>query len=336
MNALSRTQAAAAIVALWLVYWWSFLGGDAVPYVRDVLVYALPMKHFLVERLSAGEWPQWCPYLGAGTPYLADPANQALYPMNLLYLAAPDALRGLAWSMAAHGLLAALAAYALARALGIARGQRCGVPAALACLVRAGDTGLGRWVAAAGVALACGPRLRVRRLHIVDIGKRDLPVGRGVGTRRARLPGEGRRHGPRPVRVAAAGVALACLVLAGNVIDTAGAIAVAAVIGMAREPAAPMRRLGVLAIATGLAVLLAGAQVLPALELEALSVRAAGLAHDEAVRWSLPPARLLELVQPYVLGSDFADRFLRPALYSVQTRPLKSQDRVHQQTPQSP
>jgi len=76
----SNAAATAAVGALWLAFWWPALVGDAVLYARDLLLFALPAKQYLVERLAALELPQWTPLVSGGLPFAADPANQVFYP----------------------------------------------------------------------------------------------------------------------------------------------------------------------------------------------------------------------------------------------------------------
>ena len=123
------------VLSAWALSWWPVLGGAHRLIARDLQVYAAPMKHYLRERLLAGELPLWNPWLGAGLPSLADPANQTLYPLNALILLAGDSASGLSGFILAHALLAPLAFLVLARSL------RVGPGAALAGALLYGASG---------------------------------------------------------------------------------------------------------------------------------------------------------------------------------------------------
>ena len=73
------------ILAIWMVFWWPVISGDAYLYIRDLSLFAVPMKYFTVERFGAGELPMWIPYVSGGMPFLADPSNQVLYPLNVVF-----------------------------------------------------------------------------------------------------------------------------------------------------------------------------------------------------------------------------------------------------------
>lgn len=62
---------------------------------RDAFQFFLPIKQYIIERLSSGELPQWFPYEGLGRPLLAIPVTGVFHPFTLLYWLFPvhDAYR---------------------------------------------------------------------------------------------------------------------------------------------------------------------------------------------------------------------------------------------------
>ena len=87
---------------------------------RDAFRFYLPLKQHLIERLSAGELPQWFPYEGLGRPFIGVAHTGVFHPFTALYflLPVPDAYRA---STLLSCLLAAVGAYALGRTLGFSR-----------------------------------------------------------------------------------------------------------------------------------------------------------------------------------------------------------------------
>ncbi len=136
-------RAAAVYLVMTAVFFWPVLAGRLITQSGDMLFMApwdvlrpselaTPgnrmlddqsrefLSFFEVARqsLARGELPLWNPYILAGTPLLADSQSALLYPLNLGHylLAAP-------WGFTVSSLLkvflTALAAYALARRLGV-------------------------------------------------------------------------------------------------------------------------------------------------------------------------------------------------------------------------
>ncbi len=99
---------------------WPLIRGTGTLYTRDVLTSHLPLKVSQAEALRRGELPLIDPYRAGGQPLLGNPNALPLYPDNLLYLAAPTL-----WALNAHFwlhlLLAPAAFYWLGRAWGLSR-----------------------------------------------------------------------------------------------------------------------------------------------------------------------------------------------------------------------
>lgn len=120
--------------------WWSWASGDVVagvvlaaiaaPYAAylmvggtivgtDAAVPLYPLYGLLGERLGAGEWPWWDPYVLSGLPLAADPQSGWLYlPVMLLFGVLPLAAAANALLLL-HIVLAVAGVYVLARTLRI-------------------------------------------------------------------------------------------------------------------------------------------------------------------------------------------------------------------------
>jgi len=97
------------------VFYYKLWSPGLVVLSRDAFRLFLPLKQYLVERLSAGELPQWFPYEAMGRPFIGLPTS-VFHPFTALHLilSVPDAYRA---SVLASCLLAALGAFALGRVL---------------------------------------------------------------------------------------------------------------------------------------------------------------------------------------------------------------------------
>lgn len=130
-----KARAAAALVgagALLLVYGDVLLGRAFV--YSDALLVHWPAKARFVDRLLAGELPEWYPFDGLGTSYLGAGATGLLHPFVALHLLLPH---GLALSL---GLVLAHA-FAIAGTFKLLRRWRCDEAAALAGALAFGLSG---------------------------------------------------------------------------------------------------------------------------------------------------------------------------------------------------
>ncbi|MDI6752617.1 MAG: YfhO family protein [bacterium] len=95
----------------------------------DMGRYFYPIKHLTLSFIKEGIFLLWNPYLFCGTPLLANPQSQILYPPSiLLYIAGP--CLGLNLFIFFHLLLAGFSTYLLARQMGLEHPSSF-----LACLV---------------------------------------------------------------------------------------------------------------------------------------------------------------------------------------------------------
>ena len=107
---------AAVLIGLTLVFYHGLWLPDLVLIKRDAFRFYLPLKQYLIERLSAGELPQWFPYEALGRSFIGVAHTGAFHPFTALsfVFSISDAYRA---STLISCLLAALGTYALGRAL---------------------------------------------------------------------------------------------------------------------------------------------------------------------------------------------------------------------------
>jgi membrane protein YfhO len=248
-------------------------------YLRDVVQNHAPVRQMVTDRLRAGDLPLWDPLHGGGMPLLANPNHLIAHPITVLFLALPFDVAFTA-SIVLQFVLLAAGGYLLARALPVGR------PAAT--------------LAAAVLALS-GPAASLASQQNVLSAFAWLPLAlwgfvRGIERWRA-------------VPIATAGVASAVILSTGEAASTLALLAYAPLLALMTTPApdtpqAPPARRGALRIAAlfVIAGLVAAVQIVPAAQLIALSPRAAGLDPAEAMKWSLAPARMAEIVLPRLFG----------------------------------
>ena len=260
-------------------------------WLRDMLVFAYPLKAYLRQRLLHGELALWNPRLGLGRPFLGVVQPGVLYPLNVVLLLPYP--RGVDAFFALHAFVAAFGARAWCRA----RGD-------------------GETAATFGGALFALSGYYVSQL----VGNGSFAVGA------AWIPWALAAHaralaGTLSSRRAIAAVAgcLGLMVLGGDPQAAwfAGVLSTTQALGAGgRRPLA--RGLVVVAAAALLAAALAAAQLLPALEVAAVG-RPGGVPLADASHWSFPPIRLVELVWPAAFGPYYSERWPIHALYDEGT-----------------
>jgi hypothetical protein len=234
---------------------------------RDTDRLFAPVRTLVVEELRSGRLPLWNPHEGTGKPLFAEGFHSVLHPVSLLGAAvAPSSIDFL---ILAYLVAAALGAFVLARTLGAS------LPAS----------------SCAGLAFALSgysTSMTGNLLYLAGLSALPWPVAA------ARAAGAGARWGP-----VAVALATACAFLTGEA-QVAG-IGVALGVLLAAEAGGPRgvgRALG--GVVAG--ALLAGVQIAATLEILPRTMRSVELSPWEKVRWSLPPARLLEFVVPGLFG----------------------------------
>ncbi|TAL11963.1 MAG: hypothetical protein EPO02_02965 [Nitrospirae bacterium] len=108
--------AVAALCIIILAFYYGLWWPDLVLIKRDAFRLFLPIKQYLVQRLSTGELPQWFPYDALGRPFIGATHTGVFHPLNVLYFVfpAPDAYRA---SILISCLLAATGAFLFSRTL---------------------------------------------------------------------------------------------------------------------------------------------------------------------------------------------------------------------------
>ncbi len=116
----STGVAVAGLCTLVLLFYNRLWLPDLVLIKRDAYWTHLPAKQYMVERLSAGELPQWFPFEALGHPFIGTTITGLFHPFTVLYLLMPptDAYRV---ATLISCLLAALGAFALGRVLHFSR-----------------------------------------------------------------------------------------------------------------------------------------------------------------------------------------------------------------------
>jgi len=256
-------------------------------YIRDLTLFAMPMKAYMTERLASAELPLWTPHVSAGMPFLADIANQVFYPLNVIFAVISPVREALTWFVVVHDLLAMIAFYWLCRSRGHSRGVAVwgGLAYGLTGYVLSITDNVNLLPAVAWVPAALAA-------HSLAIARRSAPLS------------------------AVSALCLAAIVLAGDLMNAA--LAWALLLFLCVEAAAKERAAGGmgwvaalrspvarLATATILTAMITAVQVLPAVELTLVSTRDAGLAYEEVSKWSFPVARVIELVQPFFFAANY-------------------------------
>ena len=220
------------------------------------------------ETILAGELPYWNRWIGGGQPLAPNPAYQVFYPPSLLILL-PSFTYGFNLFLLLHLFIAAIGMYALLRSM------EAGPPASVA----------------AALSFALGAVLAVHDFLPIVTTLAWLPWT-CLFARRFLV------HGTRR-DFALAALFLGVQVLLGEI---AVLLQTGAILGLYALDKRRARGVAVVALLCVVAVLVAMVQFLPAVDHARDSVRARGFEFARVVSWSMPAARLAELVNPNVLG----------------------------------
>lgn len=249
--------------------------------LSDVVFQGYPFRAWFIERLRAGEFPLWHPDILTGHPIAGDGVAQIFYPLRLLLAPLPVPF-AMSLSAAIHLCIAGAGAYGFCRALGASR------PAALL-------GGLTYELSGVLIVWLSFPQRQSTTSWI--------PAVLWATTALTARPGV------RPLVGLAASLAL--LWLGGMFQFAAYASLLAAAFALfrcadrflaERDARALLRRLASLAAAALLGLMLAAPQLLPAVELAALSHREP-LTADYAASVALPAPRLLQWLAPNLFGT---------------------------------
>jgi hypothetical protein len=262
---LSRPAAGALLLGLWSAFFALHLPGDAVVFDRDLVLLYHPLRAYLHERLGAAELPEWYPHESLGVPLVGQVVGGVFHPQSWLLLPF-DPVTALHLNVVLLYLVGLAGAYRLAR-----------------------TAASSRWAAVAGAsAFAFGG-------YAVGMSN-NLPYLGGFMT----LPwvAWGAHRVCTRERLADAGLlglAWALVFLAGDA-QSALLVPLLFVPPLLVGPAS-RRKVALLALSGGVALLLVGAELLPALAVGSASVRALGAVNQaEVLLRALSPLRLPELV----------------------------------------
>ena len=262
----ARVAAAAALVGCWLVFFGPHILTDGVPYYRDNLITNLPLRLYLHQRLRHGELPQWYPFESLGVPFIGQIATGLFHPATWLLLPlSPEA--ALKWNLLLAYLVAAVGAFLWSR-----------------------EAGASRWGAVAGgLSYAFGGyALGVSSVVFYAMSQATLPWVAWAGLRLARQPSL------RAAAVLAAAWALVFLAGDALMFLMCGFLLLAMALVRRR-----VRTAGAFALSAGVAALLCGAELLPALVVSQHAVRRVGVPSSTlGLTWALHPLRLPELIVP--------------------------------------
>lgn len=257
---------AAVLGLVLLVYAQLWLPG-LVLIKRDAFQLFLPLKQYIIDRLSQGELPQWFPYEGLGRPLISLTVMGVFHPFTALYWLFPvqDAYR-LATLLSC--LMGAAGTFLLARALGVSRSGAAVGSIGFAC---------------SGYVMS----LTENVLYLYSICVLPLFLyALDAADRTGRLSWLG-----------SAALLWASVILNGDIQTTYYLGFVALLWTLMRTRG--MRRPGLyrLAAVASLTVLVAAIQLAPAWVGYQYSDRAEGsLFHAEAIHWSTHPLRLITLL----------------------------------------
>jgi hypothetical protein len=263
------------------------LAGDGAMLGYDLYTYFFPAKSYASAALLRGELPLWNPYLFFGAPFLANVQMAVLYPPDLLF-AALSFPRAVAVSQWLHLSLAAGGMYALCR-----RGW------GLDPLAAAGGA-----LAFAGAGFFGAHMGHLNQVHasawLPWVALCVLRLAAAWGR-----PGTGRARLLRGVPwLVAGGAAVALQLTAGHTQEayySLLAIGLLAAGYTVFPPArAPARWTHLTAYGAAVldGALLAGAQLLPAMELTRHSYREGGIPLEEATAFAVERTNILETLLP--------------------------------------
>jgi hypothetical protein len=273
------------------------LTGVNALYVRDIASYYYPAKHALREIVLGGHFPYWNPFFSAGQPLAANPEHEVFYPLTWLILL-PDYFYAFQLHALVHIYIVTFAMYALLRDLELGRPAACfgalsfGMGGLMASMLNLFPI----LFSVAWMPLTC---LYTRR-YLLTRRRRDFALAAFfLGLQL--LVGE-------PTTALQTGILLGLYAIYRG--GGAGPVA---------------RNIGAVGGISVAALFVAAAQVLPAIDHFADSVRSRGLSFPIVAKWSMPLQRLPELVYPYFLGyvtPETIRHFFAPELYGEPRSPF--------------
>jgi hypothetical protein len=294
---MRESLTAAALLGLVSFFFLDILIGGLNLYIRDIALVYYPDCAALRTLLRAGALPLWNQFASGGQPLAANPGYEAFYPPQWLLAMGP--LRDMFHlEIVAHYLVAALGMYLLGRSLNLSRAAS----------------------AFGGFAWALGGlMLTLSNLLPFLFSAAWLPW---VAFTFRRYLSEG---GIRRLAVAALPLAMIFLAADVSMMMQTCALLGAYAIYHAKGTGDWRRALGGCLATALIAFAIAAVQLIPALDFQRDSGRSIPLDRSVAMRWSMPPVRIAELIWPTAFGSASPDAFLwwsSSRLYAQETIPF--------------
>ena len=119
-KSLKNGFALVLLVVLPLLFWLPILVKNLAFVYRDSFNIFYAFRIYAARRMHDGKIPFWCPQIGGGTPFFANPQAALFYPPQFLSYIFPNNF-GLNLEIIVHFSWAACGMYALVRCLGVTR-----------------------------------------------------------------------------------------------------------------------------------------------------------------------------------------------------------------------
>ncbi len=268
-----------------------FLSGNQVLYWGTPVFQFYPWRKFALDMIHSGRLPLWNPYVGNGSPLIANYQSAIFYPPNWLSLLLPLAY-SFSWLVVLHLILAGAGMVILAKSLGLKP--------------------FGQVVA--GLAYGMSQYLVARAAFFsVNAALAWLPWILWAGDR---LLMEQARDGIKYALLLTAFTTLQ--LLAGHAQTAWYTLLLLGVWSLVRffsRRPLPVKRLFILAASLLLAAGLAAIQLLPTAEFLSRSSRASQYGYEAAMVYSYSPARLLTLFAPDLFGNPARGQFFGYGYY---------------------
>jgi hypothetical protein len=261
------------VAVILLCFYWPVLAGQCSYYIFDTALYFEPLCEYMGRSLRQGHIPLWNNLSYCGMSQIAIPSPGLFYPVNWLF-ALTEFSRSLSLSLLLAQLIASAGTFGLVRKLGWGN-----VPAIFAGLAY-GLSGYMFSLDTNYTIMATAAWLPVLLWSLLDFPRELSP------------------------RVGWTGLTCAAMVLCGRPeIYVPSLILSAAFITFGVANGGPnLKRIGFQCFGLLIGLLLACPALIPAFEWMSLSRRAAGLAPEEALRWSANWYDLLGICLPQPLG----------------------------------
>jgi hypothetical protein len=266
---------------------------------RDLTRYYYPTKQIYRQIVAEGEFPFWNPYFHGGQPLAANPEHEIFYPFTWLLLL-PNYDFGYRLHIFLHIPIALLAMYSLLRSM------RIRAPAAFLGAISWGLGGLFLSYVNLLPILFC-----VTWMPFTALYTRRLLLSPNV----------------RDFSLASLFLGLQCLVAEPTTLFQTGLILGSYALYRAwhdeRRTAAAIRNIGWVAAVSAAAFIAGSVQLLAAWDHAGDSVRSRGFGFSLVETWSMPWAKLTELVFPNILGRIGLESFYwGTRLYEPQPTPF--------------